>query len=68
MSVHISDVYVKVYANDGVVLIKNLFASDEVVDLRAGIDENMSNPNSRSKVASDEKDPGWFLEDSCTWQ
>jgi len=68
MSVHISDADVKVYANDGVVLIKNLLASDEVVDLRAGIDENMSNPSSRSKVASDEKDPGWFLEDSCTWQ
>ena len=68
MSVHISDVYVKVYANDGVVLIKNLLASDEVVDLRAGIDENISNHSSRSKVASDEKDPGWFLEDFCTWQ
>ena len=68
MSVHISDAYVKVYANDGVVLIKNLLASDEVVDLRAGIDENMSNPSSHSKVASYEKDPGWFLEDLCTWQ
>ena len=58
MSVHISDADVKVYTNDEWFWLKNLLASDEVVDLRAGIDENISNPSSRSKVASDEKDPG----------
>ena len=58
MSVHISDADVKVYTNDEWFWLKNLLASDEIVDLRAGTDENMSNPSSRSKVASDEKDPG----------
>ena len=68
MSVHICEDEIIAYANDRAVLIKNLLSTDEVAELRAGIDENISNPSSRSKVASDEKDPGWFLEDFCTWQ
>ena len=65
---HITEAEIKAYAKDGVVLIKNLLSRDEVSDLKAGIDKNISNPSSRYKVASDENDPGWFLEDCCTWQ
>ena len=64
----ISHTDVEAYANNGVVLIKSLLTSDEVSDLRKGIDANISNPSSRAQVASDENDPGWFLEDFCTWQ
>ena len=68
MSVHICEDEIIAYANDGEVLIKNLLSTDEVAVLRAGIDGNISNPGSRSKVASYEKDPVWFLEDVCSWQ
>ena len=54
---------VKAYANDGVLLIKSLLTLNEVSDLPEGIDVNISNPSSRAQVASDENDPGWFLED-----
>ena len=68
MTLHISETEIKAYADDGVVLLKNLLSKDEVAALKAGIDKNISNPSPRSKVASDVKDPGWFLEDFCTWQ
>ena len=64
----ISQTDVEAYANDGVLLIKSLLTRNEVSDLREGIDVNISNPSSRAQVASDENDPGWFLEDFCTWQ
>jgi len=64
----ISQTDVATYANDGVLLIKSLLTRNEVSDLREGIDVNISNPSSRAQVASDENDPGWFLEDFCTWQ
>ena len=62
----ISQTDVEAYANDGVLLIKSLLTRNEVSDLREGIDVNISNPSSRALVASDENDPGWFLEDFCT--
>ena len=64
----ISQTDVEAYANDGVLLIKSLLTRNEVSDLREGIDVNILNPSSRAQVASDENDPGWFLEDFCTWQ
>jgi len=68
MSVSISEAEVKNYTRDGALLIKNLLTPEEVVDLREGIDENISNPSSRANVASNERDPGWFLEDFCNWR
>ncbi len=62
----ISQTDVEAYANDGVLLIKSLLTRNEVSDLREGIDVNISNLSSRTEVASDENDPGWFLEDFCT--
>ena len=54
------------YANDEMVLIKNLLSTNEVDDLRLGVDKNISNPSSCSKITSDGNDPGWFPEDFCT--
>ena len=68
MSMYISKAKIKNYAEDGVILLKNLLSKDDISDLKAGIDKNISSPSSRSKVASDENDPGWFLEDFCTWE
>ena len=59
----ISQTDVEAYVNDGVLLIKSLLTRSEVSDLLGGIDVNISNPSSRTQVASDENDPGWFLED-----
>ena len=59
----ISQTDVEAYANNGVLLIKRLLTRNEVSEIREGIDVNISNPSSRAQVASDENDPGWFLED-----
>ncbi|MBS1256301.1 MAG: hypothetical protein MAG581_02116 [Deltaproteobacteria bacterium] len=68
MSFNISEADIKAYHDDGAVLIKNLLNEEEVTDLREAIDANISNPSPNSKIASSEDDPGWFLEDFCTWQ
>ena len=66
MPIHISDAEIRASANDETVLIKNLLSTNEVEDLRLGVDKNISNPSSCSKLTSDGNDPGWFLEDFCT--
>ena len=66
MAIHISDAEIRAYANDETVLIKNLLSTNEVEDLRLGVEKHISNPSSCSKLTSDGSDPGWFLEDFCT--
>ena len=66
MPIHVSDAEIRAYANDETVLIKNLLSTNEVEDLRLGVDKHISNPSSCSKLTSDVNDPGWFLEDFCT--
>ena len=68
MPVSISEAEINNYTKDGALLIKNLLTPDEISDLREGIDANISHPSSRAKVASKERDPGWFFEDFCNWQ
>ena len=68
MSLKITEADIESYQNDGAVLIKGLLNNQEVSVLREGIDANISNPSLKSKIASNENDPGWFLEDFCTWQ
>ena len=68
MSKKITEDVIEAYQNDGAVLIKGLLNDQEVSDLRGGIEANISNPSLKSKIASNENDPGWFLEDFCTWQ
>ena len=66
MTIHVSDAEIRAYANDETVLIKNLLSTNEVEDMRLGVDKNISNLSSCSKITSDGNDPGWFLEDFCT--
>ena len=68
MSLNITEADIEAYQNDGAVLLKGLLNDQEVSDLRGGIEANISNPSLKSKIASNENDPGWFLEDFCTWQ
>ena len=68
MPVSISEIEINNYTKDGALLIKNLLTPEEVLDLREGIDVNISHPSPRAKVASKEREPGWFFEDFCNWQ
>jgi ectoine hydroxylase-related dioxygenase (phytanoyl-CoA dioxygenase family) len=56
------------YQRDGAVCIRQLFSSDEIDTLRAGIDQNLRNLSPRAIVASGAHDPGHFVEDFCNWQ
>ena len=40
---------------------------DEVAALREGIDANLAAPAARAIVASRPEDPGFFIEDFCSW-
>ena len=53
---------------DGVVIIRGLFAPEEVEIIAAGIERNLANPGPMFKVASTPNDPGKFVEDFCNWQ
>ena len=66
MSLKITKTDIEAYQNDGAVFIKGLLNDQEVSVLREGIKANISNPSLKSKIASNENDPGWFLEDFCT--
>ena len=64
----ISDDTVAQFQRDGATCIRQLFQPDELEELRAGIDSNLSAPSPRAKVASNANDPGYFIEDFCNWQ
>jgi ectoine hydroxylase-related dioxygenase (phytanoyl-CoA dioxygenase family) len=64
----ISDDSVAQFQRDGAVCIRQLFRPDEIEELRAGIDLNLTAPSSRAKVASGANDPGRFVEDFCNWR
>ena len=68
MSLKISNSDIENYKKDGAILIKGLLNNLEVKILQEGIDCNMANPSSLSKIASSKNDPGWFFEDFCTWK
>ena len=68
MPLKITEADIKAFHNDGAVLIKGLLNDQEVSDLREGVEANISNPSLKSKIASNENNPGWFLEDSYTCQ
>ncbi|NDA76957.1 MAG: phytanoyl-CoA dioxygenase [Actinobacteria bacterium] len=56
------------YQRHGVVVLRGVLAPHEVDLLREGIDAVMANPSPRAKVASAPDDPGFFIEDFCTWR
>ena len=68
MSLKINNSDIENFKKDGAILIKGLLNDFELKILQDGIDSNISNPSSLSKIASNEKDPGWFLEDFCNWK
>jgi ectoine hydroxylase-related dioxygenase (phytanoyl-CoA dioxygenase family) len=64
----IADDIVDQFQRDGAVCIRKLFRTQEMADLRAGIDLNLASLSPRAKVASGADDPGRFVEDFCNWQ
>jgi ectoine hydroxylase-related dioxygenase (phytanoyl-CoA dioxygenase family) len=58
---------VAAFRADGAICLRALLNSDEVSLLRDGIDANLRAPSPRAKVASAPEDPGWFIEDFCSW-
>jgi len=68
MSLKITGADIEAYQNDGAVLIKGLLNDQELSDLLEVIEANITNLSLKSKIASNENDSYWFLEDFCTWQ
>ena len=56
------------FQNDGAIVVRGLFSSDEVDSVRRGIERNLNAPGPMFKVASKTTDPGLFVEDFCQWQ
>ncbi len=56
------------FQRDGAVCIRQLLNASEIALLRDGIDANLRELSARAKVASRPDDPGYFVEDFCTWQ
>lgn len=67
-SVPVDPEIVASYQRDGAVCLRGLFDAEQIALLTSGIEDNLSNPSPRSKVASEPDDPGWFFEDFCNWQ
>ncbi len=58
--------HIDTYQNDGVVLIKGLFA-DHVEAIRAGIETNMSEPGIYASENLKNGEGGRFFDDYCNW-
>lgn len=56
------------YQENGAIVIRGLFSSEEISLLEQGIARNMAEPSALSIVASTPSDPGYFIEDFCSWQ
>ena len=59
---------IEAFERDGAVCLRGQLSAEQLGLLRAGIDENLANLSPRAKVASAPDDPGYFVEDFCTWQ
>lgn len=68
MSVVISPELIAEFAQNGVVVVRNLVDKAAIAKLAQGIDNNIAAPSPRAKTASQPDDPGWFFEDFCNWQ
>ena len=58
---------VEAFRRDGAIRLRGLLSAPELELLTAGIDENLSHPSPRAKIASSRSDPGFFIEDFCSW-
>ena len=63
MNDHVAD-----FRADGAVVLRGVVTEHEISLLRRGIDAVVASPSPRAKVASASDDPGYFLEDFCTWR
>lgn len=64
----VTDSLIREYQQNGAVCIRQLLTAEEIDLLRRGIDENLSHPSPRFKIASRSDDSGRFVEDFCTWE
>ena len=64
----IADGVVETYRAEGAVVLRGVVSTSEVELLRRGIDAVVAGPSARAKVASLPDDPGFFIEDFCTWR
>jgi ectoine hydroxylase-related dioxygenase (phytanoyl-CoA dioxygenase family) len=65
---HLDSELVALFQRDGALCIRGLLGAKEIDTLRQGVELNLSSLSSRAKVASGADDPGYFVEDFCTWQ
>jgi ectoine hydroxylase-related dioxygenase (phytanoyl-CoA dioxygenase family) len=59
---------IEAFARDGAVCLRGLLDAAQIELLRAGIEQNLGQLSARAKVASAPGDPGFFVEDFCSWQ
>ncbi len=64
----VSEKQIQDYERDGAVCLRGFFTPEQVELLREGIEVNLKNLSPLAKVASQPDDPGYFVEDFCTWQ
>ncbi len=67
MPTPVSESEIRTYAEDGVVLIRGLFA-DHVDTLRAGVARNMAAPGAYASENEKAGETGRFFDDYCNWQ
>lgn len=56
------------FQQQGAICLRGFLNSEHIDCLRAGIEHNLASLSPRAKVASRPDDPGYFVEDFCTWQ
>jgi ectoine hydroxylase-related dioxygenase (phytanoyl-CoA dioxygenase family) len=64
----VDEATVAAFRRDGAVVVRGLFAPDEVATVERGIERNLADPGPMFTVASRDDDPGSFVEDFCSWQ
>lgn len=57
-----------IFQTQGVICLRSILSAQQVETLKEGIDYNLAHLSPRAKVASCPDDPGYFVEDFCTWQ
>lgn len=56
------------YDRDGAICIRQMLSREQIETLTAGIELNLRSLSPLANVASEKNDPGYFVEDFCTWQ
>lgn len=56
------------FARDGAVCVRNAVSPPLLARVASAVDANLADPSDLAQVASDQSDPGRFVEDFCNWQ